>query len=68
RAATVRAIVLPGNAEPLLGVIPMEDMDVVVDPKQQRLVVNPENPYIVSRYVKRHAVACDAASQAVQAV
>ena len=64
RRATVDAIVFPGNAEPLLGVIPMEDLDVVVDPRQQRLVVNPENPYIVSRYVKRHAVACEAASAA----
>ena len=52
RATTVRAMVLPGNAEPLLGVIPMEDMDVVVDPREQRLVVNPENPHIVTTYVK----------------
>jgi clan AA aspartic protease len=52
RATTVRALMLPGSAEPLLGVIPMEDMDVVIDPKQQRLMVNPENPYIPLTYVK----------------
>jgi clan AA aspartic protease len=52
RATTVRAILLPGNVEPLLGVIPMEDMDVVIDPKQQRLVVNPENPNIALTYAK----------------
>ena len=52
RRATVDAMVFPGNAEPLLGAIPMEDMDVVVDPKQQRLVVNPENPYIARKSVK----------------
>ena len=52
RSTTVRAIVLPGNAEPLLGVIPMEDMDVVVDPKQQRLIVNPESPYIARKHLK----------------
>jgi clan AA aspartic protease len=52
RATTVRALMLPGSAEPLLGVIPMEDMDVIVDPKQQRLVVNPENPNIPLVYVK----------------
>ncbi|HEX3559169.1 MAG TPA: hypothetical protein VHU19_08190 [Pyrinomonadaceae bacterium] len=52
RRATVDAMVFPGNAEPLPGVIPMEDMDVVVDPKQQRLVVNPENPYIARKSVK----------------
>ena len=52
RSTTVRAIVLPGNAEPLLGVIPLEDMDVVVDPKQQRLIVNPESPYIARKHLK----------------
>jgi clan AA aspartic protease len=52
RATTVRALMLPGCAEPLLGVIPMEDMDVVIDPKQQRLIVNPENPNIPLTYVK----------------
>ncbi len=52
RSTTVRAMVMPGNAEPLLGVIPMEDMDVMIDPKQQRLIVNPENPYIARKSVK----------------
>jgi clan AA aspartic protease len=52
RRTTVEAILLPGNVEPLLGAIPMEDMDVVVDPRQQRLVVNPENPNIPLVYVK----------------
>ena len=52
RATTVRAVMLPGNAEPLLGVIPMEDMDVIVDSKQQRLIVNPENPNIPLVYIK----------------
>ncbi|MDT5122840.1 MAG: hypothetical protein QOC96_2322 [Acidobacteriota bacterium] len=52
RRASVDALVFPGNAEPLLGVIPMEDMDVVVDPKQRRLIVNPENPNIATMYVK----------------
>jgi clan AA aspartic protease len=52
RSTTVRAMVLPGDAEVLLGSIPMEDMDVLVDPKQQRLVVNPANPYIVKKPLK----------------
>jgi len=30
----------------LLGVIPMEDMDLVVHPKTQKVVPNPENPNI----------------------
>jgi clan AA aspartic protease len=52
RSTTVRALMLPGSVEPLLGVIPMEDMDVVIDPKRQRLIVNPENPNIPLTYVK----------------
>lgn len=35
-----RAIVLPGDSEPLLGAIPMEDLGVVIDPKRQELVVD----------------------------
>lgn len=38
------AIVLPGDSEPLLGQIPLEDMDVLVDSKRQELVVNPAHP------------------------
>ena len=52
RSTTVRAAVFPGDAEPLLGAIPIEDMDVVIDSKQQRLVVNPESPYIARKRVK----------------
>lgn len=52
RSTTVRAMVFSGDAEVLLGVIPMEDMDVLIDPKQQRLIVNPENPYIARKSVK----------------
>ncbi|HEX8773458.1 MAG TPA: clan AA aspartic protease [Pyrinomonadaceae bacterium] len=52
RSTTVRAIVIPGNAEPLLGVIPLEDLDVVIDPTQQRLIVNPESPYIARKHMK----------------
>jgi clan AA aspartic protease len=52
RRATVDAIMFHGVVEPLLGAIPMEDMDVVIDPKQQRLIVNPESPYIARKHVK----------------
>src|SRR5215212_5630049 len=52
RATTVRAVMLPGSTEPLLGVIAMEGMDVVIDPKRQRLVVNPASPDIPMTYVK----------------
>jgi clan AA aspartic protease len=45
RRAVCSAFVLPGDSEPLLGAIPMEEMDVLINPKRQELVVNPEHPY-----------------------
>ena len=44
RKATCNAFVLPGNSEPLLGAIPMEEMDVLIHPLRQELVVNPDHP------------------------
>ncbi len=52
RQTTVRAVVLPGDATPLLGSIPMEDMDVTIDPRQQKLIVNPETPYMAKKSLK----------------
>lgn len=42
RAYVTEAIVL-GN-EPLLGVIPLEAMDLIVDPRRQMVAVNPQHP------------------------
>ncbi len=44
RTATCSAFVLPGSSEPLLGAIPIEEMDVVIHPTRQQLIVNPEHP------------------------
>ena len=52
RQTTVHAVVLPGDAEPLMGVIPMESMDVLIDPKQQKLIVNPASPYVAKTVLK----------------
>ena len=52
RATTCRAMVLPGDSEILLGSIPMEDMDLLIDPKRQRLIVNPETPYLAKKPLK----------------
>lgn len=52
RRTSVDAMVFPNDTEVLLGAIPMEDMDVLVDPKQQKLIVNPKHPYIATKYVK----------------
>ena len=44
RRAFVDAIVLPTGDDVLLGAIPMEEMDVLIDPKQEQLIVNPQHP------------------------
>jgi clan AA aspartic protease len=44
RKSVTSALVLPRDAEPLLGAIPMEDMDVQINPLRQELVVNPDHP------------------------
>ncbi len=44
RKCICSALVLPGDAEPLLGAIPMEDLDVQINPLRQELVVNPDSP------------------------
>jgi len=38
--------------EPLLGAIPMEDMDLVVVPNRQTIDVNPESPNIPGSLAK----------------
>jgi len=52
RQTICRAIVLPGNNEVLLGAIPMEDMDVLINPRSQQLVVNPEHPNFAQTILK----------------
>lgn len=42
RTNITEALVL--GDEPLMGVLPLEAMDLVVDPKQQRILVNPAHP------------------------
>jgi clan AA aspartic protease len=52
RRTTCDAVVLPTARDVLLGSIPMEDMDVLVHPKEQKLVVNPKHPYVANKYLK----------------
>ncbi|WP_153796923.1 aspartyl protease family protein [Foetidibacter luteolus] len=52
RETTCRAIVLPGDAEPLLGAIPLEDMDVLIHPLRQELIVHPDHPYFAQMKLK----------------
>ncbi|MFA5878829.1 MAG: clan AA aspartic protease [Candidatus Margulisiibacteriota bacterium] len=39
--------------EVLLGAVPMEDMDVIISPAKQTLIINPESPNIPSSIVKK---------------
>ena len=52
RRCNVDAMVLPGDAEPLLGAIPLEDMDVLIHPYRRELIVNPEHPYFAQMKLK----------------
>ncbi|MBS1511795.1 MAG: clan AA aspartic protease [Bacteroidetes bacterium] len=52
RTAVCNAVILPGDNEPLLGAIPMEEMDVLIHPRRQELIVNPEHPYFAQLNLK----------------
>ena len=52
RRCNCSAMVLPGSSEPLLGAIPLEDMDVLIHPQLQELIVNPEHPYFAQMKMK----------------
>lgn len=51
RACYTGALVL--GDEVLLGVVPMEDMDLVISPSLRAVTVNPQSPNIPSSVVKR---------------
>ena len=53
RTGVMGALVL--GDEVLLGAIPMEDMDLVVNPRDRTVDVNPANPNIASGIAKRAA-------------
>jgi clan AA aspartic protease len=50
RDCDVSALVL--GDEPLLGAVPMEMMDLVLNPATQTLTVNPANPYVAVALAK----------------
>ena len=39
-------VVIPSTLEVLLGAIPLEDMDAIIDLKKQELTLPPDRPYI----------------------
>jgi clan AA aspartic protease len=52
RRTVCDAVVVPGLTEILLGSIPMENLDVLIDPKRQMLIVNPANPNVPMTLLK----------------
>jgi clan AA aspartic protease len=44
RTSQVRVIELPAGASPLLGAVPLEEMDWHISPGDKRLVPNPDSP------------------------
>jgi clan AA aspartic protease len=52
RTTIVKAIVLPGTSEVLLGAYPMEGLDVIIDPKRERLLLNPPWPNNPKAYIR----------------
>ena len=56
RTAICSAMVLPGDSEPLLGAIPLEELDVVINPLKQELNVNPDSPDFATLKMKAFSV------------
>ena len=54
RTTSVRALVLPDTEEVLLGAIPLEGLDVIIDPLRERLLVNP--PETTKSYIRQVSV------------
>ena len=52
RMACCSALVLPGANEVLLGAIPLEAMDVIIDPLAEQLIVHPDRPHIAQIKIK----------------
>ena len=44
RRASVDAVVIEAETEVLLGAIPMQGMDVMIDSKREQLIVTPDSP------------------------
>jgi clan AA aspartic protease len=52
RRTIVDAVIIPGTSEVLLGAYPMEGLDVMIDPKGERLIVNPPWPNNPKAYIR----------------
>jgi clan AA aspartic protease len=53
RSTIITALVLPTTSEVLLGAYPLEGLDAFVDPKRQKLFLNPKSPNNPTAYIRQ---------------
>lgn len=53
RRLITTAIVVPATSEVLLGAYPLEGLDAFVDPKRQKLLLNPKSPDNPTLYIRQ---------------
>ncbi len=53
RTTSCNAAVMPGESEVLLGAIPMEDLDVVINLREQTLELPEDRPYLAKKKIKQ---------------
>ena len=53
RSTILDAVVLPATSEVLLGAYPLEGLDAFIDPKRQKLLLNPKSPNNPTAYIRQ---------------
>ena len=53
RSTIITAVVLPATSEVLLGAYPLEGLDAFIDPKRQKLRLNPKSPDNPTKYIRQ---------------
>lgn len=53
RSTIITAIALPTTSEVLLGAYPLESLDAFIDPKRQKLLLNPKSPDNPTAYIRQ---------------
>jgi len=53
RRTIMTAVVLPATPEVLLGAFPLEGLDAFIDPKRQKLLLNPKTPSNPTAYIRQ---------------
>lgn len=53
RKTIANAVVVDADTDALLGAIPMQGMDVMIDPKREQLIVNPDSPGTARMLLKK---------------